>query len=411
MLLQVEAFWIHDPRMRCLSWPHQKQVFSPMPTVGWIQEGDIEAFLEGTDRPVGPNTGPPSLVYHCPFCVAVLDSERGLQDHVSEAHQVFRPIMLLSGMEPPREATVRSVDALRGIAFSNVTKAEIVLNGAPPAPMPVCEIPKALSGIRDGEVSLTLTNASGRNARPVSTTYSLLLRIAEPDDLKEVETAFLELIVPTVMTRASIDGFLDDPRCSGPGRHYAVGLAHYGLGILQKERPTSEVLTTPFSQYRDSFIEAQSALSGLSRPLARLVTQVVRFALNDFSSASPTGYWELDFASAALRDPGGTGRPAKPAHGRRRHVCPVDHGTGQILDLASRMLLQERWSPILDEECRQAAGSAALDAADRQKALAVWALSAWRLGAREHAVEPLRQIAATYPFSAWAEPYLETVTQ
>jgi hypothetical protein len=48
---------------------------------------------------------------------------------------------------------------------------------------------------------------------------------------------------------------------------------------------------------------------------------------------------------------------------------------------------------------------------DTQKGLAIWAAIAWRLGARESAVEPLRQIAATYPFRTWAEPYLESATK
>ena len=72
---------------------------------------------------------------------------------------------------------------------------------------------------------------------------------------------------------------------------------------------------------------------------------------------------------------------------------------------------QDRWSPILNEECRKAAASDILDAMDRQKALAIWAVSAWRLDAKESATEPLRQISATYPFSNWAERYLESVTK
>ena len=382
-----------------------------MPTVGWIQEGDIEAFLAGTERVADPASwAPPAPVFKCPFCEVVLGSERALQDHVADGHHVSRPILLLSGAEPPQEITIRSSGVLLGLTISNATMAEFSLGGRSPVQMPITDVAEALSGIRDGEVSLTLTNATQRNVMPVSHTYRILFRVADVNELSSVEVAFLTGIQADALSRSSIDLFLNDPRCIGPARDYAVGLAHYCLGILQKERPKFEALTTPFAQYRENYVSAKQALELIPRPLARLVTQTVRFALNDFTFGAATGNWELDLTTTAFRDPNGS-LPPKPNNGERRAVYPIDHGTGQIFDLASRMFLQERWSIILDEECRRAADSPALDATDREKALAVWAISAWRLDSREHAVEPLKRLSATYPFRVWAEPFLETVTQ
>jgi hypothetical protein len=81
-----------------------------------------------------------------------------------------------------------------------------------------------------------------------------------------------------------------------------------------------------------------------------------------------------------------------------------------MLELASHLVGQPRWSPILDDECRTLARTDVLDTSDNQKALAVWAAVAWRLGAKQSALEPLTQIAEVYPFSRWAREYLEKAT-
>src|SRR5690606_21275511 len=132
--------------------------------------------------------------------------------------------------------------------------------------------------------------------------------------------------------------------------------------------------TTPFSRYREAYGAALQRLADIDRPLARLVCSIIRFALNDFSKATQTtGFWELDLANVILHDPTGA-VPTFDESASRTPICPVDHGTGLILNLISTMSRQDRWSPILAEECRNAAGSELLDANDKQKALAVWAL-------------------------------------
>ncbi len=383
-----------------------------MPTVGWIREGDWEAFLEGTESV--PNPGPPPAPsFSCPFCGVVLETRRRLQDHVSASHYVARPILLLREREPTQKSVIRVGTSARDIVFANVTTAEIEIDSGGRTSIPARELAGTLSKIKQGEVWLTLTNASQINAIPVSTSYEISFRIADGEDLKHVELAFSDKIMSRTLTRASIDRFLNDPRCRGAGSDYAGGLASFALGVLLKERPTFERLTTPLARYRESYGSALLVLSDFERPFSRLISEVIRFALNDFSTIrAPTGYWELDLANTMLKVPDQRDLPSGPgAASTRRKICPVDHGTGRILDMAVRMSQQERWSPILDDECRQIAKSNVLDAMDQQKALAIWAISAWRLGAKQDAIEPLRQISATYPFKTWAAPYLETVTQ
>lgn len=378
-----------------------------MPTVGWIREDALEAFYEGTERT--PHPGPPAEPsFRCPFCISCFPIQKELHDHVYEKHRVERPVMLFGGTEPSGRAVVRVPMGRTQVAVANATTAQISIDGRYPESCSPAAVPERVAEAKQAEMNLVLLNDSQANAQPVSTRYTISFRIADARELRRVEDAFEATLVSSSITRDTIDRFLSDPRTQGPGREYASGLANYCLGVLLKERPGTENLTTPFFRYRENYGSALQVLADFDRPLARLITGVVRFALNDFSGTdSSTGYWELDFARVLLSDPSGASMPSLDDNAKRRPICPIDHGTARILDLAARMAKLSRWSPILDDECREIANSDVLDATDHQKALAIWAAAAWRMDSMQSAIEPLTQIVAVYPFNSWAEQYLE----
>tara|TARA_R110000868_G_scaffold405577_1_gene685095 strand:- start:18109 stop:19260 length:1152 start_codon:yes stop_codon:yes gene_type:complete len=383
-----------------------------LPTFGWVREDDLEAFYEGTER--FPDPVPPSgPSYRCPFCLVNFPARLELQTHVAKEHKVERPILLIKGNEPSHRTTVRSKVVATDVYLQNASVASMSVNGGSSENVAISDISDKLAALTDGELTITLVNNDQQNATPVASTYELSIRVASAKQLKGVESSFDEIILSEELTRAAIGDFLDDQRTQGPAAEYAIALADYAMGVLLKERPGTESLTTPFSRYREAYGSALPRLSDFDRPLARLITNIIRFAMNDFSSAvTKTGFWELDVANEMLKDPMSN---VIESFGKlpavRKPICPVDHGTGQILALAERMSSQDRWSPILNDECRRASETDVLDAMDQQKVLAIWAASAWRLDAKESALEPLRQIAATYPFRTWAEPYLESMSK
>jgi hypothetical protein len=383
-----------------------------VPTYGWVREDDLEAFYEATERlrDLGP---PPSPMFRCPFCADSYAERTDLQNHVSDEHKVERPALLIQGREPSLRTTIRSKLMETDLVIANATSATICINGDEVSDSSLEAVFGHLSQHSNAEAKVTLLNDTQKNATPIATVYNLSLRVATDDELRDVERAFADVIMCEQVSREGIGRFLADVRTSGSASEYAVGLAEYALGVLLKERPDTEPLSTPYARYREAYGAALQKLIDFQRPLASLISDIIRFAMNDFSNTSEkTGFWELDLARSLLKDPEENEiAVVKDQDEMRKPICPVDHGTGQILALAERMFGQERWGPILDEECRKATASEILDAMDRQKAMAIWAASAWRLNAKNSAIEPLRQISATYPFSNWAEPYLESLNK
>jgi hypothetical protein len=383
-----------------------------MPTFGWVREDAIEAFLAGTEKFEYPSL-PPVKHYACPFCSFMGDTINDLHDHVYRKHKIERPILLMNGRECESEAVIRSKQLF---TTTNVKSASLVVDGKSAHVPTTAEIDVFLSNCRQNIVILTLTNGSEAKAAPVLSSYRLDFRIAEPSILAHVEAAFLEKIVEAPLSMDAVSRFLGDSRSQGLGSEYANGLAAYVTGVLVKERPEGQAITSPLDRYRELFGISLQSLNTLSRPFSRLVCAVIHFALNDISAVGKdTGYLELDVATRMLEgiadDPILLPELSEMDSVARRRVCPIDHGTGRILDLAIRMARQDRWSKTLSDEFRQVAEAASLDSIDRQKAVALWAVTAMRLGASDAAVEPLAQLSATYPFSVWASVCLEKVSK
>jgi hypothetical protein len=150
-----------------------------MPTVGWIREGDWEAFLEATEPATKPGPPlPPS--YHCPFCIAVLPSVGILQSHVSAEHFVARPLVLVGGKELTEGHVIRSQDELKSLAIANATKVDVAVNGGACAQVQPLEVARQFAKLEQAEVSIVLSNASQARGTPVVTHYDFSIRIAKP---------------------------------------------------------------------------------------------------------------------------------------------------------------------------------------------------------------------------------------
>ncbi len=377
-----------------------------MPTYGWILEDAWEAFLDGTDPRSAPEYSEPQI--SCPFCPEQVALIGDLLEHLDTVHRISRPLLLMDGREPAADAIVRTSSRFD---VSNATSTSIGIDGAAQHEVSLNKISGVLASCRDEIALVIITNAGEQRASPVSSTYRLRFRIADRAVLRGVESAFVTNIVGRGLSLDAISNFLADRRCDGSAADYAEGFAAYCTGILVKERPEGQTITSPHSHYRQLFGAALERLAPHRSPLPQLICTIIRFALNDFTRSNLTGYWDLDLALAMLRGPNANLRAISAANhsSARRLICPLDDGSARILALAGRLFATERWSATTAEECRQVSSATSLDLMDRQKALALWGLTAWRLGALTEAQIPLSQIVATYPFSNWTEQCLKEI--
>lgn len=382
-----------------------------MATFGWVHEDASEAFLSATQRVPDPS-GPLPRSYRCPFCTHVASTPRDLQDHLSGVHPVDRPTLLVAGAEPGLTFTVRERRAPSDYILANATAAVVSVDGMPAETVDQASFGPLMARLDRSVARIRLSNGKLRGAEPVTTTYDVRFRVAAAEDLDGVDRAFIDHMTKGVPTRETARRFRHDARCRGTGADYAEGMAEYVLGVLIKEQPHGQGVSSSLDSFTEAFTAALQRLRVHRRPLPHLLCSVMRFALNDFGGGPvASGYDELDAATEFLRGPMRDHIVVPDAPTARLKACPLDHGTDRLLALVKTMSRKDRWSPVLRSECLQVAQDAALVLPDRQKALAVWALTALRLKAPDQAVEPLSQIAAVHPFDVWAYPYLETVNK
>lgn len=380
-----------------------------MPTYGWVREGDWERFLSATEWPPDP-TGPRRANIVCPICGHTFETSAAFQAHVIDRHHIAPPLLLIRGREPRAAHLVRSQLRTSDVVVANATSAEVQVDRRGWERIASHDLGRHLSALTLATVGVRLVNAAVKGVDPAVREYRIPFHVANAAELKAVEEAFAEYLTTDDVRSLSVADFLADARCRAGGSDYAEGLAAYVLGVLVKEQSPDRV-RTPLARYRDHYNTALDRLSVHARPLPYLICMLMRFGLNTFvPSATLTGYQELDVAMALLNGPGPSlPNPSLNPAATLRKVCPVDHGTGRILDLALRLAREERWGPVLRDECAQVAEAPSLDLADREKATALWALTAWRLGRPDEAAEPLTRIASVHPFSSWAAPCLAKV--
>jgi hypothetical protein len=286
------------------------------------------------------------------------------------------------------------------------------MNAGPKQAISAMELPKLLSSQTDALIDLELVNQFDAAAQPIPATYRIVFNIPEKRSLGAVDRAFQRHLAIEPLDFMAVDRFLNDRACTGLGRDYAGALADYVRGLLTKDRPHHLNVTTAFAHHRALYNQSLDRLQPYRRPLSDLVCAVIRFAQNNFSAPSITGFPPLDgaasfFTACVCDDGNGATDPTigaelsqtvDPQH--RVAICPLDDGVSRVLDLWERLQERRHWTQTLEDECRQASNAATLDAPDKEKVLALWALAALRTSA--DATEPLSRLAPTFPFGPWA---------
>ncbi|MBX6376788.1 MAG: hypothetical protein IRZ13_21490, partial [Acetobacteraceae bacterium] len=264
------------------------------------------------------------------------------------------------------------------------THAEVQVDGRPEA-LPSAD---ALAGLlacqRDARLQVTLKNAAEPGAEPETSTYDITIRAPDAADLVLVEEAFARHFVEDgrPLSSSRVTTFLAASAAASTACDYADALAAYANGVLAKDQAPGTTIMLSWAEHEEKFKRALPVLSGIERPLARLVAGLIRFALNDFPhDPAPSGFARLDAVAHRLASMVGRSWkfPSPGASGRTRRACPTDTGTDAVLAEAERLARLPRWGAPASDMLHGQLAALARFPLDRAKLAALGAEAALRL--------------------------------
>lgn len=384
-----------------------------MPTVGWIQEGNIERFLAATTSVPAPSPAKAPR-YACPFCHATFEANADLGKHLGSVHVGGRPFVTFGGLEPPSNEVIRNKLSKASIEFFNATTARISFDHGTYLEHQLQEVKRLLADGSDRRIWLRVENKFEAKAAPLRTEYDLQFRVYNPKQLLQIDRLFVSMLGRADPSVSDVDEFLQAAGRVG-GDEYASALGDYVLAVLIKDGDDRSGVRPGERVYRRKYNSALRILKDFDRPLSRLISALIRLSSNDFSTAQQTGFAPLDTVNAWLvrLTPKRSIRASTALRSKendadtRVNVCPVDNGSDAVMRRADQLASLTRWSLDVEEALRSEVGLSSLDPLDRVKLLALWADTAIKHAKPLSAAEPLTLLLGNDCFGRWAESKLQ----
>lgn len=325
--------------------------------------------------------------------------------------------MVLRDTEPGSTDIIRKPFRSSDISLFNTTAVRISYDGSSFEECGGADVGKQLSAHPNSRIWLQLENRFLAKAAPVRTEYDLVFRIYSQKSLSQIDKLFVAHLGRADPSVGEVDQFLQKSRGIG-ANEYADALGDYVLGVLVKDGDPGAGVRPGERDYRRRYNSALRTLQNFDRPLAQLVSGLIRFSSNDFGAFRETEFKSLDFANAWLAKL--AGKQATPSlqgttslgeTGGRTEVCPIDNGSDAVLSEASYLASRSRWSADIEARMGSMVALAKLDPLDRVKLLALWADTAIRLGQPRGALDALRKLVGNDCFGEWAVNRLEEYEQ
>lgn len=381
-------------------------------TVGWIFEGNRDRFLAA--RYATPQRERAADLFQCPFCENNFSTRTELSAHAKTFHVIKRPFLLIAGEEPSTEETIRRCLTLRSLEVFNSTGLSVGFDGEPPQPARLATLARQLTGLRRANIRLQLFNVEHGTIQPAVQEYHLRIMAPDEKSLAKVDRLFLSTLDVEDVGLGKVGAFYEVTR-DEPAAEYAEALADYVRAVLIKDRDPRTGVSGRLSHYHEIQNRALNILQSFDRPLANVLSAIIRFGLNDFSRwREHSGFESLDHTYSILgplaQDHRGTCgiEPNLTARTRSRvFICPVDGDTDAVTRLAKEATDLRDWNARADDRFSAFADQASLDSFDRAKVYALWAVSALRL--RASAERPLRSLDGNPTFGNWANRKLAEV--
>lgn len=387
-----------------------------MPTCSWIHEKDSDAFYAALEIVPAPG-GIPLPSWHCPFCAAHFLQPESFRLHLEAKHSGRRPFLTLGRAEPKSTDIIRKRIDAAGVCFFDATRVFLSRDNSTFIETTPQKLGRELARSSDGRLWIKLENKFDAKADPIHTDYDLSFRVYDDDArLKRVDQAFVKLLGKDGVTMGDVDAFIRQTETFAVP-DYRTAMAEYVIGVLVKDGDAATGIGVATRDYGARYEGALAVLQEFARPLPRLLCALIRFSRNDFAldRLVMTGFGLLDCANAQLsplaRNGGAWSAPydENTGRGKKMSVCPIDNGSAALFFRAAQLATTSRWSRDLEAKLLAEAGVPDLDPEDRQKFFALWAAAAERLGKKESALYPLRNLAGSYCFGQWADKLLEEI--
>lgn len=365
-------------------------------TLGWIREDAVERFFDATE----PRYVVAGVARHiCPHCGTIRSSHRALLDHLHAEHSSRRPALLISGREPGQMDTIRCAPAKDQIHLIDCEKIWASVNGGEPVNITHGNLLNLLSDCGLRHLNLRAENSSSGTGRPTRKEYSFRVMLPSPEHLSEADREFVSIFAVKAPHISHLGKFGQHLR-DGPAADYVEGLVEYVRGMLIKDSDRQAGIVGMSAEWSEAYKRSLQILDDYERPLSRLLCSLMRFALNDFTSArAATDFEDLDVSQSIFCDLAASRAPSVPPIAssglNQRNVCPLDAGVSRIIELTQRCIGLQRWSGQDQSELEALTGSDVLNGFDRAKALALWAWTAERLGSKDFAVDALGRLRGT----------------
>jgi len=387
-----------------------------MPTCSWIREKDSDAFYAALEIVPSPGGVPPPSWY-CPFCAAHFLQPESFRLHLEAKHSGRRPFLTLGGAEPNSTDIIRKRIDAASVCLFDATRVFLSRDNSTFTETTPAKLGRELACSSDGRLWVKLENRFDAKADPIHTDYDLSFRVYDDDaPLKRVDQAFVKLLGKDGITMDDVDAFIRQTETLAVP-DYRTAMAEYVIGVLVKDADAATGIGVGTRDYGARYEGALMVLQEFARPLPRLLCALIRFSRNDFAldHLAMTGFGLLDSANAQLsplaRKGGAWSASFADNTGKdeKLSVCPVDNGSAALFFRAAQLGATSRWSRDLEAKLMAEADVPDFDPEDRQKFFALWAVTAERLGKKESALYPLRNLAGSYCFGQWADRLLEEI--
>jgi hypothetical protein len=383
-----------------------------MPTVGWIQESAWDRLLEARAGPA--HVFVPRIEFRCSWCQQAFATYEDLCIHTSRKHPLELPTLHLRGEPVLRDHVVRTRLETPDVQLVQCTLCELQVDGGEWRSIEPDEFRRRFSSCSDALWNVRLINDQTGRGAGVSDTYRIRFSIPNSEELDTIDDLFCRMLAIDEPEHGDLAAFDAALPSGSSAREYGTALGDYALGVLLKEKRSglrsSPELKEAIARMRVAF----ETLRLFDRPVAQVVSGVVRFNLNDFRNARPTASAELDAGFRFFQQI--TGTEAADEHpgtgdvgllvGSRSAICPIDTVSFHLLTVCERATTGGiRGADLVGLE--QAYASESLNEYDASKLHALCAYGFLKLGQPMNARPHLRAIRFNSWMQSWVQCQLE----